>query len=892
MKYVFPTIAILLCLLAAMAVADPGDVAMPDAALEAAVEAVIGNDGVAGAVDGNWLVGDGGSSAGAGMNDPDGLVELGSINNLPNEAVMGVNTLTGLEAALNLELMLLGAGTLSSLEPVANLPSLMALGLIDMGADDADMAVLAAGSVSPLILGLINFGLSGPPNDITTTGLNAISQIDSLTDLSLIGIGNELDISSLAGLSLDNLSLDGNPIVGGFEVIGNFTGLTALSLGGTGITSDDLDLVDWSLMTVLEELLLPYNQITDISMLLGLGAPAGALIDLAMNPLDNASICTHVPALRAAGYTVWDDDILPCGSPVLTLTVSGIGEINPGPGEYRYGPGTEVLLSATPRISGGGIFSHWTGNVADPDSTFTSIVMNGDEAVEAVFVSGDYTLTMVHSGGGSGTTGPPPGVWAYMADESVNLNYAVDPGSFWGGWQGDFSGIFPGSILMNANKTVTAVFGDTGYDLTIAVDDELVGFTNPSTGTYSLADGTEVDIVALVLDSTYLFDEWTGDIGAADPGNPYLQVIVDQPRTVTATYAQPVLTIAIVGQGQTSPAAGSHTYPAYTFAEVTATPEAGWRFVGWQGDAEGTGVLDLYMDRDKDITAVFEEIPVYTLTMSVEGSGTTDPAPGVHPYLEGTSALITAIPDAGWRFSHWMGDASGTEPGTSVYMDGDKSVTAVFVRSEFTLTILIEGSGTTNPAAGMYTYAENTVVPITAEPAEQWKFARWLGDAAGETPSTSVIMDGDKIVTAVFEEKTYLLTITVLGEGSTTPAMGEHFYPFGTSVMVMATAEEGWQFVRWEGDASGTVAFTSVIMDADKSIVAVFEAEPADVPHPADLNEDFRIGLSEAIAYLAGWQQGANPIGYAIRAAYLWQNGEVYAYDETKAPPLCWVLAK
>jgi len=184
------------------------------------------------------------------------------------------------------------------------------------------------------------------------------------------------------------------------------------------------------------------------------------------------------------------------------------------------------------------------------------------------------------------------------------------------------------------------------------------------------------------------------------------------------------------------------------------------------------------------------------------------------------------------------------------------------------------------------------VVPITAEPAEQWKFARWLGDAAGETPSTSVIMDGDKIVTAVFEEKTYLLTITVLGEGSTTPAMGEHFYPFGTSVMVMATAEEGWQFVRWEGDASGTVAFTSVIMDADKSIVAVFEAEPADVPHPADLNEDFRIGLSEAIAYLAGWQQGANPIGYAIRAAYLWQNGEVYAYDETKAPPLCWVLAK
>ncbi len=892
MKHVFSLISLLLCLVVSNAFADPGDVAMPDAALEAVVEAIIGDDGVSGAVDGNWLVGDSGSSAGAGLNDPDGLVELGSINNFPNEAILGVNVLTGLEAALNLELVLLGAGTLSSLEPVANLPSLMALGLVDMGADDADMAVLAAGSVSPAILALFNGFLSGPPNDITTTGLNAISQIGSVVDLSLAAIGNELDISSLAGLSLDNLSLDGNLIVDGFEVIGTFTGLTALSLGGTGITSDDLDLVDWSLMTSLEELLLPYNRIKDISMLLDLGAPAGAVIDLAMNPLDNTSICTYVPALRDAGYTVWDDDILPCGSPVLTLTVSGVGEINPAPGEYRYEPGTEVFLSATPRISGGGIFSHWTGNVADPDSTFTSIVMNGDESVEAVFVSGDYTLTIAHSGGGSGTTAPPPGVWAYRTNEWANLNYVVDPGSFWGGWQGDFSGIFPGSILMNGDKTVTAVFGDTGYDLTIAVDDELVGFTNPATGIYSLADGTEVDIMALVSDSTYLFDQWTGDIGDADPDNPSLQVVVDQPRTVTATYVQPVLTIAVLGQGQTNPAAGSHTYPAYTFAEVTATPEAGWRFAGWQGDAEGTGVLDLYMDGVKNITAVFEEIPVYTLTMSVEGGGTTEPTAGVHTYLAGASVPVTATPVSGWRFSHWTGDAAGTEPGSSVYMDGNKSVTAVFVRSEFTLTILIEGSGMTSPAAGTYTYAENTIVPITAEPAEQWKFARWLGDAGGETPSTSVTMDGDKTVKAVFEERTYLLTITVLGEGSTTPAMGEHFYPFGTSVMVMATAEEGWQFVRWEGDASGTAPFTTVVMNADKSITAVFEAEPEDVPHPADKNEDFRIGLSEAIAYLTGWQQGANPIGYAIRAAYLWQNGEVYAYDETKDPPLCWVLAK
>ncbi len=79
----------------------------------------------------------------------------------------------------------------------------------------------------------------------------------------------------------------------------------------------------------------------------------------------------------------------------------------------------------------------------------------------------------------------------------------------------------------------------------------------------------------------------------------------------------------------------------------------------------------------------------------------------------------------------------------------------------------------------------------------------------------------------------------------------------------------------------------------------VLEGEPGEgegegeqpLPHPADLNKDFRIVMNEAIAYLSGWQQGSNPMSYAIRAAYLWQNGEYYIYDASISPPLCWILA-
>ena len=48
--------------------------------------------------------------------------------------------------------------------------------------------------------------------------------------------------------------------------------------------------------------------------------------------------------------------------------------------------------------------------------------------------------------------------------------------------------------------------------------------------------------------------------------------------------------------------------------------------------------------------------------------------------------------------------------------------------------------------------------------------------------------------------------------------------------------------------------------------------------------------MGEAIGYLAGWQGGSNPIAYAIRAAYLWQNGEYYEYEVRETPPMCWVL--
>lgn len=60
--------------------------------------------------------------------------------------------------------------------------------------------------------------------------------------------------------------------------------------------------------------------------------------------------------------------------------------------------------------------------------------------------------------------------------------------------------------------------------------------------------------------------------------------------------------------------------------------------------------------------------------------------------------------------------------------------------------------------------------------------------------------------------------------------------------------------------------------------------------HPADIDKDNQITMNEAISYVYGWQLGTNDIDFAIRVAFLWQNGEFYRYEPAiTSCPNCWV---
>ena len=98
--------------------------------------------------------------------------------------------------------------------------------------------------------------------------------------------------------------------------------------------------------------------------------------------------------------------------------------------------------------------------------------------------------------------------------------------------------------------------------------------------------------------------------------------------------------------------------------------------------APSTDIMGVYRPQGPGIDmGAYEYIgdPQHTLTVTVAGSGTTDPVDGMYPIQQGTVATLRATPTLWWRFDRWEGDLSGSLNPAMLTMDSDKAVTALFV---------------------------------------------------------------------------------------------------------------------------------------------------------------------------------------------------------------------
>ncbi|NPA94986.1 MAG: hypothetical protein GXO58_06125, partial [Thermodesulfobacteria bacterium] len=79
-----------------------------------------------------------------------------------------------------------------------------------------------------------------------------------------------------------------------------------------------------------------------------------------------------------------------------------------------------------------------------------------------------------------------------------------------------------------------------------------------------------------------------------------------------------------------------------------------------------------------------EPVATYSLSVSTSGGGHVNKEPDSTSYASGSKVVLTAVPEPGYKFSGWSGDANGTENPITIVMDGDKDITATFVEADTT----------------------------------------------------------------------------------------------------------------------------------------------------------------------------------------------------------------
>lgn len=199
-----------------------------------------------------------------------------------------------------------------------------------------------------------------------------------------------------------------------------------------------------------------------------------------------------------------------------------------------------------------------------------------------------------------------------------------------------------------------------------------------------------------------------------------------------------------------------------------AKPVDGFKFVGWSGsltaqDDPMTNPMTLEITCSKNFTANFIQKEGFYLNMGVNGSGTVTPSVGTYSYTRGDVIKIAAVPNPGFQFNGWIGNVEkNSSASTTVIMGSSKTVIAIFILEQRTLTMQVKGAGSVYPPVGTIKYNKGSVISIVATPDNGYQFDGWMGDVK-DTASvkTSLTLDSDKTIIANFSAAASTPTATI-----------------------------------------------------------------------------------------------------------------------------------
>jgi PKD repeat protein len=298
-----------------------------------------------------------------------------------------------------------------------------------------------------------------------------------------------------------------------------------------------------------------------------------------------------------------------------------------------------------------------------------------------------------------GSPDPPVGKWRYATETVINASAGspVSGGSgiqyLCTGWKAKGSaGTLPPSgtgtsitFTITTNTTLTWLW-KTQYYFATTSDPPEGSYVTPPSGWYD--KGVTLTVTAH-RNPGWVFQFWSGALrGTTNPQN----LTMRGSRSATAIFAflpQKTYFTVISPCGSPDPPVGAHEY--YECDTVNAncgpTPYSGGTGIqyvctghsGTGNVTDGSQIsISFVITMDSSVTWLWQTQYELTIVVTPEDGGSVEAFPPGRWYDPGTVVTLTAIPNAGYIFSNWSGDLSGTDNPATLTMDEPKSVTANF----------------------------------------------------------------------------------------------------------------------------------------------------------------------------------------------------------------------
>ena len=514
---------------------------------------------------------------------------------------------------------------------------------------------------------------------------------------------------------------------------------------------------------------------------------------------------------------------------ITTTTADAAAGTITGGGDCKEGS----LVTLLARPNAGYAFVGWkvSGETVSTDLLY-QFKATANKTVEAVFRKMQFTVEVMNMDENAGETA---GEGVYAENASVTLTATPNSDYVFVGWKtagGELiSEAATYTFTATEDKTVVAHWqAKTKYTVTLTTSDEVAG-TYEGMGAYNEGDTVRVKAVP---NTGYAFLGWY-DGETLKSAEAEYTFTAEANATLQAKWDKTAFSITVNNRDSAAGSVtGGGTYNKNAEVSLTATPNAGYVFAGWQVGNEIVSTEATYKFNATEDLRVYAtwNATEYGVIKNIAAAGSIS---GPSTYEEGSEITVTATTNEGYEFEGWYvnDELQGTDSAFTFTVNSANRVEARWTRSSSATAITVTFVNDNEDAGYAEAYPEGEVnagdlVELYAEANSGYEFAGWYNGETLISAETEYSYEVTASVTITAKWNKTRFTVTAVSDNPAAGSVvGSGNFNKNANATVQAVANSGYVFDGWyvETEKVSSEETYTFAVTADVTVTAKWVAE-------------------------------------------------------------------